>query len=562
MLNQLHIENIAVIKTIDVTLGGGFTVFTGQTGAGKSVIVNSLKLLTGEKAKTDMIRTGESKAFVSALFSDIGEEAEKKISSLGIEITDGQLMLSREINTDGKSVCRCGMRPVPAYLLKEISSYLINVHGQHASQQLLRAENHLSYLDAFSECDEEKHRYRLIYDELSKKKRELSKINTNEAEKRRKTEYLTVQIKEIDSAKLKKNEENELEEYLVRLKNADKLAKYVRTVNRALSASEKNIPASSLLQIAAESMNGIYSLTSDEGAKQLAKRLSEIMYEIDDISQQAKAFLNGLDENPSEALDRVQSRLEKINELKKKYGSSIEEILEYRRNISEELENIVTSGERAAELKKEISSLSQQLVKCGDDLSRKRHCGGEKLSGLIEEKLRYLDMKKVRFAVGIEKTEAYTPNGRDKVEFLISANLGQELKPLSAIASGGELSRTMLAIKSVFGDKECVETVLYDEIDTGISGSTSEKIGRLLRSGGDDCQVIAITHSAQIASCADTHFLIFKDEFNGADETRINVLDDEGRIEELSRIIGGECISDLTRNAAKEMIDNNRRTVQ
>ncbi len=561
MLNQLHIENIAVIKTIDVTLGHGFTVFTGQTGAGKSVIVNSLKLLTGEKAKADMIRTGEKKAFVSAVFSDIGEESEKKISDLGIEITDGQLMLSREINDDGKSVCRCDMRPIPAYLLREISSYLINVHGQHASQQLLRAENHLSYLDAFAECDEEKHRYRLVYDELSGKKRELSKINTNEAEKRRKTEYLNVQIKEIDAAKLKKNEESELEEYLVRLKNADKLAKYVRTVVRALSASEKNVPVSSLLQIAAESLNGIYSLTSDERAKQSAKRLSELMYEVDDISQQTKALSDGLDENPTEALDKVQSRLEKINELKKKYGSSVEEILEYRENAAAELESITASGERAAELKKEISSLSRELVKCGEELSRKRRCGGEKLSKLIEEKLRYLDMKKVRFAVGTEESDTYTPNGRDKVEFLISANLGQELKPLSTIASGGELSRTMLAIKSVFGDKECVETVLYDEIDTGISGSTSEKIGRMLHSNGRDCQVIAITHSAQIASCADTHFLIYKGEYDGADETRINMLDEAGRIEELSRIIGGEFISNLTRNAAKEMIDNNRRTV-
>ncbi len=559
MLYQLHIENVAVIKSIDVTLKNGFTVFTGQTGAGKSVIVNSLKLLSGEKAKSDMIRTGEDSAFVSAIFTDISSAAKEKINELGVEIRDGQLMLSRQINSDGKSICRCDGRPIPAYMLREISSYLINVHGQHSSQQLLRAENHLSYLDAFSECDEEKHRYRSLYDELTKKRKELSKINTDEGEKRRRTEYLTSQIKEIDAAKLKKNEETELEEYLLKLKNADKLAKHVRTACRALSMGEKNIPVTALLEIAVQALEGIHSLTGDEQAAENAKRLSELSYEIDDISQQTRSCIEDLEKDPTSSLDRVQGRLEEIASLKRKYGASVEEILLYRKNASDELESIVTSGQRASELKREISKISQSLIEAASELTEKRKGGGVRLSRAIEEKLKYLDMKKVRFSVGIEKNDSYTPDGADKVEFLISANLGQDLKPLSAIASGGELSRTMLAIKSVFGDRECVETVLYDEIDTGISGSTSEKIGHMLRSGGDDCQVIAITHSAQIASCADNHCLIYKGEFDGRDETRIEVLDEDGRIEELSRIMGGERISDATRAAAKEMINNNRR---
>ncbi len=559
MLNELHIENIAVIKSLDIGFGAGFTVFTGETGAGKSIIVNSLRLLSGEKPKTDMIRTGQDRAFVSAVFTDIDPDTCRKLAEQGIDAEDGELLLSREITSAGKSVCRCGKRQIPAYLLKDISSLLLNIHGQHASQQLLRAENHLEYLDAYSECDEEKHRYRALYSRLAEKKRELSKINTDEGEKRRMTEHLSEQIKEIDSAKLKKDEEDALKEQLAVIKNADKLAKYVKTVYKALSSSEKTVPAVTLLELSEEALQNIYSLTGDEKLVENAKKLAAMRYEIEDIAEQTKDALAGLDGDPKETADRIQSRLEVIASLKRKYGADIGEILKYRANAWDKLQNITNSTDRVIELKKEISEISPRLVEAAEQLRKKRATGAEKLASQIEEKLKYLDMKKVRFKVGMDKSDTYTPNGADSVEFLISANAGQDLKPLSAIASGGELSRTMLALKSVFGQRDGVQTVFYDEIDTGISGGTSEKIGHMLSNTAENCQVIAITHSAQIASCAQSHCLIYKGEYDGADETRIKLLDEGGRIDELSRIMGGETVTDSTRQAAKEMIENNRR---
>ncbi len=559
MLSELHIENIAVIRSLDIRLGAGFTVFTGQTGAGKSIIVNSLRLLSGEKPKTDIIRTGQERAFVSAMFTELDEDICKKLSELGAETNDGELLLSREITSSGKNICRMGKRQIPAYLLKDISSLLLNVHGQHASQQLLRAENHLEYLDAFSECDEEKHRYRLLYEQLAEKRRQLSKISTDEGEKRRMTEYLSGQIKEIDSAKLKNGEEERLEEQLAVIKNADKLAKQVKTVYKALSASEKTLPAVSLLELSEESLRNIYALTGDERMLENANKLASMRYEIDDIAEQTVGCLSGIDGDPKEMADRIQSRLQQITVLKRKYGTDIAEILEYRQKLALQLDGIITSADRAIELKKEISQLTPQVVEAAEILRAKRKDGAERLAEQIEEKLRYLDMKKVRFKVGMEKSDTYSSKGADDVEFLISANAGQELKPLSAIASGGELSRTMLAIKSVFGQRDNVGTVFYDEIDTGISGGTSEKIGHMLSGTAESCQVIAITHSAQIASCADDHCKIYKSEFDGADETRIMLLDESGRIEELSRIMGGETLTDATRAAAKEMIENNRR---
>ncbi len=559
MLNELHIENIAVIKSLDISFGAGFTVFTGETGAGKSIIVNSLRLLSGEKPKTDMIRSGQEKAFVSAMFSDIDDDVTEKLAQMGVDIDGGELYISREITSAGKSTCRCGRRQIPAYLLKDISSLLLNIHGQHASQQLLRAENHLEYLDAFSECDEEKHRYRELYIQLAEKKRELSKINTNEGEKRRMTEYLTAQIKEIDASKLKNGEEEALEEQLAVIKNADKLAKHVKTVYRAIASSEKTLPATSLLELSEEALRNIYNLTGDEAALENSKKLASMRYELDDIAEQTRACLAGIGEDPKAAADRIQSRLELILSLKRKYGADISEILKYRSDAAEQLENITTSTDRVIDLKKEISQISPRLIEASEKLRSKRSDGAVRLAEQIEEKLKYLDMKKVRFRVGMEKNDTYSSEGADKVEFLISANAGQDLKPLSAIASGGELSRTMLAIKSVFGERDNIGTVFYDEIDTGISGGTSEKIGHMLSETARSCQVIAITHSAQIASCAENHCKIYKSEFDGADETRIKPLDDNGRIEELSRIMGGETITDATRAAAKEMIDNNRR---
>ncbi len=559
MLSELHIENIAVIRSLDIRLGAGFTVFTGQTGAGKSIIVNSLRLLSGEKPKTDIIRTGQERAFVSAMFTELDEDICKKLSELGAETNDGELLLSREITSSGKNICRMGKRQIPAYLLKDISSLLLNVHGQHASQQLLRAENHLEYLDAFSECDEEKHRYRLLYEQLAEKRRQLSKISTDEGEKRRMTEYLSGQIKEIDSAKLKNGEEERLEEQLAVIKNADKLAKQVKTVYKALSASEKTLPAVSLLELSEESLRNIYALTGDERMLENANKLASMRYEIDDIAEQTVGCLSGIDGDPKEMADRIQSRLQQITVLKRKYGTDIAEMLEYRQKLALQLDGIITSADRAIELKKEISQLTPKVVEAAEILRAKRKDGAERLAEQIEEKLRYLDMKKVRFKVGMEKSDTYSSKGADDVEFLISANAGQELKPLSAIASGGELSRTMLAIKSVFGQRDNVGTVFYDEIDTGISGGTSEKIGHMLSGTAESCQVIAITHSAQIASCADDHCKIYKSEFDGADETRIMLLDESGRIEELSRIMGGETLTDATRAAAKEMIENNRR---
>ncbi len=560
MLSELHIENIAVIKSLDIGFGEGFTVFTGQTGAGKSIIVNSLRLLSGEKTKTDIIRSGQGRAFVSAVFTDIDDDVCEQITRLGADVTDGELLISRQITSDGKSVCRCGRRQIPAYLLKDISSLLLNIHGQHASQQLLRAENHLEYLDAFSECDEEKHRYRLLYNELAQKKRELSKINTDESEKRRMTDFLSSQIKEIDSAKLKKGEETALQEQLAVIKNADKLAKHVKTVYRALSSGEKTLPATSLLELSEEALRSIYALTGDENAQANAEKLAQIRYDLLEIADSATHYIRGLDTNPKEAADRIQSRLEQITVLKRKYGSDIDEILQYRENIASQLKDINESADRIIELKKQISILTPQLIEAAEALREKRRVGAGLLAEQIEEKLRYLDMKKVRFEVGMTVCDAYAPNGADKVEFLISANAGQEPKPLSEIASGGELSRTMLAIKSVFGQRDNIGTVFYDEIDTGISGGTSEKIGYMLSDTAQNCQVIAITHSAQIASCADSHCLIYKDEYDGADETRIKTLDDGGRTDELSRIMGGEKITDATKAAAKEMIENNRRS--
>ena len=554
MLKSLHIENIAVVKNVDIEFSGGFTVLTGETGAGKSVMIDSINMLTGAKVARDVIRTGESYALSEAVFDGLSYAVCEKLSELGIEPEDGEIIVSCKLNSDGKTVNRINGRSVTRASLREISKALISIHGQNDSKVLFNKNAYFDLVDSYGECFSERDTYRDIYRALEETKRKFSALKCDEEEKARRHDMLEYQIKDIDSKKLKVGEEETLEAEKLRLKNIEKINKHINFADRVLSGGERGGNVSYMLSRASESLGKIADVVPD--AAQLAEKLMEMSYEVSDVADEVKKLSDGDCEDADARLDKIESRLEVISSLKKRYGKDIKSILAFRDKALSELDSIERSDEDAEKYMSEIKSLQKCACDAAKILSEKRISAAKKASESIMDVLSYLDMPKVRFQIDVAPSDGLNPYGADKIEFAVATNPGEPLMPMSDIASGGEMARIMLAIKSVLNEKDGVSCSVYDEIDTGISGKTSRKIGVKLHSIAQSSQVICVTHSAQIATLADNHFLISKKEIDGRAYTSIESLSYEERVEEAARILGGINITEAQRQAARDMLDN------
>lgn len=561
MLLSLHIENIAVIKSVDFDFSSGFTVLTGETGAGKSIVIDSINLLLGGKTEKELIRSGEGAAMVSGLFGELSDGVASHLSEIGISPDEeGMVLLQRTISSDGKSRISVNGRSVSLSVLKALAPYLVSVHGQSDTASLMDSKNHLEILDVYANCGELLSEYRESYSALEKIRREIADITEKAHEGERMREILAYQIKDIDSAELHDGEEEELVEKKVKLKNSEKITKNSEFVFRALKGSEKG-SVSYLLDRSITALSQLSDVVSDFG--DYSERLRDYLYGIEDIAEEVYAVLAEIDEDPTETLNSIESRLDKISKLKRKYGLTVKDVLDFREKIFKEYDALENSEAVIRELEKKERIAYKKSLEIADKLHVIRTRAAAELEEKVKNTLEFLDMPKVVFFASIRESfsgedKVLNKDGSDTVEFYISANRGADPQPLSKIASGGELSRIMLALKSVISDKDGVPTVIYDEIDTGVSGKTARKIGIKMLELARSTQLFCITHSAQIASLGDTHFLISKSDVNGFTETSVRALDEDGRINELSRILGGIDVTDSQRAAARDMLEERR----
>ena len=558
MLSSLHIENIAVIKSYDIEFSPGFTVITGETGSGKSIIVESISLLTGAPFKKEMLRTGESSAVVCGVYGDISEQNKQLISELGISPDeDGLLFVQREFSADGKSKNRINSRQVPLTTLRQVSEILLNIHGQHDNQKLLNSANHLSLVDSYSENDNLLNEYRDAYNKAGIIQNKLNKMKLDEDEKERRIDLLKYKIDAIDSLHLKPGEEEELESRLKLLKSLEKILKHSRLVYRALYKNGKGPSATSLIDMAYSSIDAIGDLNPNYQAQ--LEKLSEINSYLEDIAESVMELTSECGENPDKEIDRIESRLREIDKLERKYGSTIEEVLEYCAKAKEELSELDSYEIVNKELNRDLAKAVEEAKNIATRLHNTRQNAAEKLQALISNQLEFLDMKGAQFICDINYDEAWLcATGSDTVEFLLSANKGESPKPLSKIASGGELARIMLGIKSIFAQKEGTQTLIYDEIDTGISGKTSQKLGLVLHECSKSAQIICVTHSAQIAAACDNHLLVKKETVGNRVESTATYLTFEQRVREISRIMGGNKITDELEESARQLINQTK----
>ena len=540
MLLSLHIENIAVIKSVDFDFSSGFMVLTGETGAGKSIVIDSINLLLGSKAERELIRSGASYAMVSGLFGNLSESIKDKLSEIGVSTDeDGSVLVQRTICADGKSKINLNGRSISLSLLKSITPLLVNIHGQSDTAALMNAKNHLDLLDTYANDLELRCEYSSAYSELEAIRRRINEIAKSAREGERMKEILEYQIKDIDAVSPRLGEEDELFEKKIKIKNSEKITKNSEFVYKALKGSEKG-SVSFLLDRSATALSQLSDFIPDFSG--YCEKLRDMLYQVDDIAEEVYATLDDMGIDAEDALNDIESRLDKISKLKRKYGFTVEAVLAYREKAMAELDAIENSDAMLDKLARE-----------------EKEAYAKELENKVKETLEFLDMPKVVFFVSLkeEYSEGKTvlnKDGKDLAEFYISANRGADPQPLSKIASGGELSRIMLALKSVIADKDGIPTIIYDEIDAGVSGKTARKIGIKMLELSESAQLFCVTHSAQIASLADLHFLISKSDVNGATETSVKELDTDGRIAELSRILGGIDITEAQRAAAVDML--------
>lgn len=551
MIESLHIENIAVVKTLDVDFSSGMTVLTGETGAGKSIIIDSLNLLFGGRADRELIRSGESRAEVSALFGGLSEMALQTLTELGFSAADGSVMLSRSL-TPSSSTARINGRAVTLSVLREIAEQLFNIHGQNDNQQMLDPRNHIRFLDSYADCGAILAQYSVLYHQILHKRTEIDSLDRDAREQYRMREMLRFQVAEIDAAKLKCGEEETLEELVKRLRNAERIDKSRSLVAKALKGGDKGMGSIYLADRAAGALEAI--IESIPEAEELSRRLREVCYELEDIAETVDDVANLGDENPTLKLDRAEGRLDTIERMKRKYGSTVEEVLAFRDDAAARLDLIDHADERREDMENERKALSNEAQALAERLRDARREAARRLREEVQGTLAFLDMPKVRFDVSVRPTDDFNAFGRDAVEFMISTNPGEPMMPMAKIASGGELARIMLSLKNVLNRSDGIDTVIFDEIDTGISGKTSRKVGIKLKEIGRESQVICVTHSAQIASLAHNHLYISKREVDGRAETALATLDRKGREEEIARILGGIDITEAQRLAAREMI--------
>lgn len=548
MLELLHIENIAIIEAADIEFAPGFNALTGETGAGKSIVIDSLSAVLGQRTSRELIRTGAEKAFVSAAFSGMAPELTEE---LGIQPeADGTLLLQREIQTDGKNVCRVNGRPVTVGQLRALGARLLNIHGQHDGQQLLDEEQHIVYLDSFGRVESLAITYAEKYKNFTDIRRQIGALQMDEAEKARRVDTLQYQIEELRRAKLTPGEEEELTARRGMLRNAEKFLDAVAGADYALNGDDSGGGALSALRQAQDALGGVRHL--DDAFGQLYERLGEAYSEVYDIAATVEDKRGELDVSPGE-LDRVESRMDLLYRLKKKYGATVEDMLDYQARCEAELAQIEDAGDTLARLEQALSKAEKEARQAAQALSDARKAAADRLTAQILTELQQLDMGKIRFAVDFAE-KPLDSDGMDTVRFLMSANVGEELRPIHKIASGGELARIMLAMKNALSEQDHVGTMVFDEVDTGVSGRAAQKVAEKMARISRRKQVLCVTHLPQLAAMADTHFSVEKGERGGRTYTEVRRLDREQRRRELARLTGGSHVSQTMLDGAEELL--------
>ena len=549
MLSLLHIENIAVIECADISFDAGFNVLTGETGAGKSIVIDAISAILGQRAYRDMIRTGTTKASVRAVFTGVPELS--WFADNGVEY-DPETIIQREIHLDGKNVCRVNGSLVTVSILNKLGLQLINIHGQHDSASLFDEANHLTFLDDFA-CNEGlRADYAEKYSAVDKLRREISRISMDEGEKLRRMETLKYQIGEIEKANLTAGEDEELEARRKLLQNAEKIANGINDAVENLYGGDDSDGAASMLSAAERALARVAKF-SDQIAE-LHDKVADLMYQVQDAAELARDVQYELSYSADE-LDGIESRLDVIHKLRRKYGVTCADILDYLSKARKELDEIEFADDHIERLKKKLKKAEKEAWDAAFALRENRKETAERLSGRILTELAQLDMPKVQFACQFTELEL-TSLGADAVAFYMSANVGESLKPMSKVASGGELARIMLAMKNVLAEQDKVNTLIFDEVDTGVSGRAAQKVAEKLKAVARNKQVLCVTHLPQIAAMGDTHLLIAKGERGGRTYTTVTPLDIEGRKRELARIIGGASITETTLKSAEEMLQS------
>ena len=550
MLTNLYIENIAVIEQTDISFTRGLNVLTGETGAGKSIVIDAINAVLGKRSSRGLIRTGADSAFVSATFEDIGDLGMRKLSSMGYSAEDGVLMLSRELSQSGRNTCRIGSRPASVADLKAIGEYLINIHGQNDNLELMDPSLHIVYIDALAGLANELARYRAVYRQLKEAEAELSAAEMDEAERLSRIDLLSYRVRELEDAAVTEGEYDALTAERNALHNRESITKELMRARVKLDGDDDSDGALRLLDDASSAVtDAARFLPSLEGA---GDRLYSALYELQDISRELESAMDDVDADPGR-LEEIEERLDLLYRLKRKYGETESEMLECLENSREELKKLTDYAANRQELAERRDSLYAQAYDIARGISQIRAETCESFCKSVGGEMAFLEMPDVRLEVSREEVPL-NQRGVDKLEFLISANPGEEPKPVSKIASGGELSRMMLAVKTVLSKSDFVGTMIFDEIDTGISGSAAGRVGKKLGLLSRDAQVICVTHQAQIAAFADNHLRIYKSVRDGRAYTEVEALDHDGRVREVARIIGGEQIAATALEHAGELI--------
>ena len=553
MLSLLHIENIAIIEAVDIEFGGGFNVLTGETGAGKSIVIDAISAVLGERTSRELIRTGAKSALVTAVFT--GLPALPWLEENGLGSQEEELLLQREIRVDGKNLCRVNGRPVTVAQLRELGRQLLNIHGQHDGQQLLDPASHLGYLDSFGKTAPLLEDYRAAYRDMARLRREIAALEMDEAERSRRVDTLEYQIRELERAELRPGEDEELDARRDLLRGAGKLMEAVQEAQFALFGGEDSRGACDLIGEAEGAVRSVARLGPQ--LEELAEKLTNLRCSAEDAAEHVRDFAEGFDFSPEE-LDRLESRLDVIYRLKKKYGPTVDDMLAFLEKSRQELEQIQDADDTVQRLGGELERARKRTVQRGQALTQARLQAADRLQKRVQEELRQLDMPKVQFVTDfapLPGEDGMDDTGMDQVQFLMSANLGESLRPIQKVASGGELARIMLALKNVLAEDDGIGSLVFDEVDTGVSGRAAQKVAEKMADVAGCKQVLCVTHLPQIAAMADIHFMVQKGEEEGRTYTRVALLERQGREEELARLIGGAAVTDALRKSAAELLD-------
>ncbi len=553
MLKNLYIENIAVIEETSIDFSLGLNVLTGETGAGKSIVIDSINAVLGNRTSRDLIRNGADTAFVSAAFEEPSDRVKEALQEYGFDTEDGEVLLQREIGLNGKGKCRINGRPATVGTLKAVGTYLINIHGQHESYELMSPDRHITYLDKLGNLEQPLEQYRTAYRHYKSLQEELNKAESDEAERNRRIDLLQYQVRELEEADLYIGEYEELKEQRTLIENKEKIASALNDARESLNGSEETDGAVQQLENACAAVERIMDVLPD--CEALYQRLQNTVYELEDCCAEVSGLAESADSDVG-SIEEIEDRIDLIQRLGRKYGSSIEEMLAFLDKARQELDYLEKYEENRTLLEQNCQKARLKAEQLAKALSEQRKKIAVQFSARVKEEMTFLDMPNVRLVVRCEPCELNL-FGCDDVEILISTNVGEEPKPVAKIASGGELSRMMLAIKNVLADKDDIDTLIFDEVDTGISGSAAQKVGWKLKEVSKSRQVLCVTHLAQIAALGDRHFKIQKTVSDGKTYTHVNALDHEGRKNELARIIGGVELTQATLDYAEEMLKGN-----